>query len=69
MDGKYRLYLNYIQHVGETCGFTVEEDILRIPSTKRVRLVLQALSIYHQLMKLGEGTAVSRRSGQAVTVC
>ena len=33
---QYREYLNYIQLVGENCGFTVEEDMLRIPSTKRV---------------------------------
>ncbi|EDO44636.1 predicted protein, partial [Nematostella vectensis] len=32
---QYRDYLNYIQEVGTACGFYVEEDVLRIPSTKR----------------------------------
>ncbi|XP_052242086.1 probable tRNA (uracil-O(2)-)-methyltransferase isoform X1 [Dreissena polymorpha] len=38
-SGKYRQYLNYIRDIGETCGFRTEEDILRIPSTKRVCFV------------------------------
>ncbi|XP_070541406.1 probable tRNA (uracil-O(2)-)-methyltransferase [Ptychodera flava] len=33
---QYRTYLNYICEIGDVCGFTVEEDCLRIPSTKRV---------------------------------
>ena len=33
---QYRGYLDFVQEVGETCGFHVEEDSLRIPSTKRV---------------------------------
>ncbi|KAI6650344.1 tRNA (uracil-O(2)-)-methyltransferase-like [Oopsacas minuta] len=32
----YRSYLNFIREVGEVCGFKVEQDILRIPSTKKV---------------------------------
>ncbi|XP_067650210.1 probable tRNA (uracil-O(2)-)-methyltransferase [Haliotis asinina] len=32
----YRTYLNFVKEVGEMCGFSVEEDTLRIPSTKRV---------------------------------
>ncbi|XP_071110954.1 probable tRNA (uracil-O(2)-)-methyltransferase [Haliotis cracherodii] len=32
----YRTYLNFVKEVGEVCGFQVEEDTLRIPSTKRV---------------------------------
>merc|ERR1719402_88468 len=32
----YRDYLNYIREVGGEVGYTVEEDRLRIPSTKRV---------------------------------
>ena len=35
-DSQYRSYLDYIESIGETCGFDVEEDVLRIPSTKRV---------------------------------
>ncbi|XP_012600249.2 putative tRNA (uracil-O(2)-)-methyltransferase isoform X1 [Microcebus murinus] len=36
---QYREYLDFIKEVGFTCGFHVEEDCLRIPSTKRVCLV------------------------------
>ncbi|KAK7087366.1 hypothetical protein V1264_021429 [Littorina saxatilis] len=35
-ETSYRSYLTYIQQVGRACGFLVEEDTLRIPSTKRV---------------------------------
>ncbi|XP_053376523.1 probable tRNA (uracil-O(2)-)-methyltransferase [Mercenaria mercenaria] len=37
-SGKYGLYLDFVKSVGENCGFKVEEDMLRIPSTKRVCL-------------------------------
>lgn len=47
--GKYRLYLDYIQHVGKMCGFNVEEDILRIPSTKRVWSAVTVLSFIHKI--------------------
>ncbi|KAK7475025.1 hypothetical protein BaRGS_00033706 [Batillaria attramentaria] len=33
---QYRTYLTYVAQVSEVCGFQVEEDTLRIPSTKRV---------------------------------
>nr|XP_054109494.1 probable tRNA (uracil-O(2)-)-methyltransferase isoform X1 [Callithrix jacchus] len=36
---QYREYLDFIKEVGSACGFHVEEDCLRIPSTKRVCLV------------------------------
>ncbi|XP_031991570.1 probable tRNA (uracil-O(2)-)-methyltransferase isoform X2 [Hylobates moloch] len=36
---QYREYLDFIKEVGFTCGFHVDEDCLRIPSTKRVCLV------------------------------
>ena len=35
----YRDYLDYVKTVGETCGFIMEEDKLRIPSTKRICFV------------------------------
>ena len=35
---QYRGYLDFVHEVGETCGFQVEEDSLRIPSTKRVNV-------------------------------
>ncbi|NXY85073.1 TRM44 methyltransferase, partial [Alcedo cyanopectus] len=36
---QYREYLDFIAQVGSVCGFHVEEDCLRIPSTKRVSLI------------------------------
>nr|XP_018881064.2 probable tRNA (uracil-O(2)-)-methyltransferase isoform X1 [Gorilla gorilla gorilla] len=36
---QYREYLDFIKEVGFTCGFHMDEDCLRIPSTKRVCLV------------------------------
>ncbi|NXU49427.1 TRM44 methyltransferase, partial [Turnix velox] len=36
---QYREYLDFIAQVGLVCGFHVEEDCLRIPSTKRVCLI------------------------------
>lgn len=39
-ESNYRSYLTYVQQVGRECGFEVEEDTLRIPSTKRVSYTL-----------------------------
>ncbi|KAG9479770.1 hypothetical protein GDO78_011681 [Eleutherodactylus coqui] len=36
---QYREYLDFVAEVGAQCGFIVEEDCLRIPSTKRVCLI------------------------------
>ncbi|XP_038600776.1 probable tRNA (uracil-O(2)-)-methyltransferase [Tachyglossus aculeatus] len=36
---QYRDYLDFVTEVGRECGFQVEEDCLRIPSTKRVCLI------------------------------
>ncbi|XP_052636543.1 probable tRNA (uracil-O(2)-)-methyltransferase isoform X2 [Harpia harpyja] len=36
---QYREYLDFVAEVGSVCGFHVEEDCLRIPSTKRVSLI------------------------------
>ncbi|NXS67896.1 TRM44 methyltransferase, partial [Pandion haliaetus] len=36
---QYREYLDFVAQVGSVCGFHVEEDCLRIPSTKRVSLI------------------------------
>ncbi|NXT47545.1 TRM44 methyltransferase, partial [Pluvianellus socialis] len=36
---QYREYLDFVAQVGFVCGFHVEEDCLRIPSTKRVCLI------------------------------
>ncbi|XP_040191299.1 probable tRNA (uracil-O(2)-)-methyltransferase [Rana temporaria] len=36
---QYREYLDFVTDIGTQCGFSVEEDCLRIPSTKRVCLI------------------------------
>ncbi|XP_006629745.2 probable tRNA (uracil-O(2)-)-methyltransferase [Lepisosteus oculatus] len=36
---QYKEYIDFIAEVSRVCGFTVEEDCLRIPSTKRVCLI------------------------------
>ncbi|PIO33051.1 hypothetical protein AB205_0055330 [Aquarana catesbeiana] len=36
---QYREYLDFVTDIGTHCGFSVEEDCLRIPSTKRVCLI------------------------------
>ncbi|KAF0871022.1 TRM44 methyltransferase, partial [Crocuta crocuta] len=36
---QYREYLDFVAEVGLACGFRVEEDCLRIPSTKRVCVI------------------------------
>lgn len=36
---QYREYLDFVREVGVACGFHVQEDCLRIPSTKRVCLI------------------------------
>ncbi|XP_071502602.1 probable tRNA (uracil-O(2)-)-methyltransferase [Diadema antillarum] len=35
-ESQYRSYLNFVREVGEVCGFVVQEDKMRIPSTKRI---------------------------------
>ncbi|KAM5191446.1 putative tRNA (uracil-O(2)-)-methyltransferase [Mantella aurantiaca] len=36
---QYREYLDFVTDIGTQCGFNVDEDCLRIPSTKRVCLI------------------------------
>ena len=38
LKSQYRSYLDYVRLIGENMGFVVEEDTLRIPSSKRVGL-------------------------------
>ncbi|KAG0215504.1 tRNA methyltransferase 44 [Mortierella sp. GBA30] len=38
-EGKYKAYQDYICEVIDTCGYHLETEILRIPSTKNVALV------------------------------
>ncbi|KAK2521474.1 Trmt44, partial [Columba guinea] len=46
---QYREYLDFVAQVGFVCGFHVEEDCLRIPSTKRVILDSMPLFIAESL--------------------
>jgi len=38
-QSRYAEYLRFVAHVGETCGYRVEEDRMRIPSTRRTCFV------------------------------
>lgn len=50
---QYREYLDFVAQVGFVCGFHVEEDCLRIPSTKRVILAsIELLSCFFNLLCL-----------------
>ncbi|NXD19560.1 TRM44 methyltransferase, partial [Spelaeornis formosus] len=47
---QYREYLDFVAQVGLVCGFHVEEDCLRIPSTKRVILAsVGLLSLFFKI--------------------
>jgi len=38
-NNQYRSYLDYVKEVGTVAGFNVDEDVMRIPSTKRICFV------------------------------
>nr|CAG4642587.1 EOG090X07W1 [Evadne anonyx] len=38
-QSRYAEYLRFVSHVGETCGYEVSEDRMRIPSTRRTCFV------------------------------
>ncbi|KAF9184538.1 hypothetical protein BGZ51_003300 [Haplosporangium sp. Z 767] len=42
-DGKYKAYQEYICSIIDTCGYVLQKEILRIPSTKNVALVGMSL--------------------------
>jgi len=35
-EGRYKTYLKYLEHVAQQCGFQLETENIRIPSTKNV---------------------------------
>lgn len=47
---QYREYLDFVAEVGSVCGFHVEEDCLRIPSTKRV--ILDSVGLLSLFLKV-----------------
>ncbi|KAF9165308.1 tRNA methyltransferase 44 [Actinomortierella ambigua] len=38
-EGKYKAYVDHIEHMIDLCGYQVEREVLRIPSTKNIALV------------------------------
>uniref|UniRef100_H2YET4 tRNA (uracil-O(2)-)-methyltransferase n=1 Tax=Ciona savignyi TaxID=51511 RepID=H2YET4_CIOSA len=66
--GQYRDYLNFVCSVGKICGFEVHEDVMRIPSTKRVCYVGMSKNYpeeNHQLKQQGIETYVKSRCNNA----
>uniref|UniRef100_A0A8D0L289 tRNA (uracil-O(2)-)-methyltransferase n=1 Tax=Sphenodon punctatus TaxID=8508 RepID=A0A8D0L289_SPHPU len=58
---QYREYLDFVTQVGFVCGFNVEEDCLRIPSTKRVCLIGKS-----RIYPLTQEAAVDRKRAQFI---
>lgn len=62
-DGKYKAYQGYISRVIDTCGYELQTEVLRIPSTKNIALVGMSRKrkggsskdIHAQRERLGEG--------------
>ena len=48
----YREYLDYVCSIGENCGFKMEEDRLKIPSTKRICFVARHDNLGNEKTKL-----------------
>lgn len=39
--GKYREYTDYVKNIAIQCGYNIDEDQLRIPSTRNIAIVGQ----------------------------
>ena len=50
----YRDYLDYVKMVGKDCGFEMEEDRLKIPSTKRICFVGRTRRDAHRIQVVKE---------------
>ncbi|KAM9580403.1 putative tRNA (uracil-O(2)-)-methyltransferase isoform 4-T4 [Guaruba guarouba] len=69
---QYREYLDFVAQVGFVCGFNVEEDCLRIPSTKRVSLIGKNRTYpptEHALINKQIAQYISNRQTCAVVLC
>ncbi|XP_030347747.1 probable tRNA (uracil-O(2)-)-methyltransferase isoform X1 [Strigops habroptila] len=69
---QYREYLDFIAQVGFICGFNVEEDCLRIPSTKRVSLIGKSRTYpptEHALIDKQITQYINNRQTCAVVMC
>lgn len=40
--GKYREYTDYVKNIAIQCGYSIDEDQLRIPSTRNIAIVGQS---------------------------
>lgn len=70
-DSRYAEYLRYVQQVGRTCGYTVEEDRMRIPSTRRTCFVgsIQIDADWSSLLRAkADMIAAESRAGKATDV-
>jgi len=54
-SSQYHTYLEYVKEIGEICGFDVEVDTLRIPSTKKICHIGRSRTMhesnYHEIDK------------------
>ncbi|KAM4673397.1 putative tRNA (uracil-O(2)-)-methyltransferase isoform 2-T2 [Amazona ochrocephala] len=69
---QYREYLDFVAQVGFVCGFNVEEDCLRIPSTKRVSFIGKSRTYpptEHALIDKQITLYINNRQTCAVVVC
>ncbi|XP_061225442.1 probable tRNA (uracil-O(2)-)-methyltransferase isoform X4 [Neopsephotus bourkii] len=69
---QYREYLDFVAQVGFVCGFNVEEDCLRIPSTKRVSLIGKSRTYppaEHALIDKQITQYINNRQTCAVVMC
>ncbi|NXU66826.1 TRM44 methyltransferase, partial [Horornis vulcanius] len=69
---QYREYLDFVAQVGFVCGFHVEEDCLRIPSTKRVSFVGKSrtyAAAEHALIDQQITQFINSRRACAVATC
>lgn len=71
----YRDYLNYVSQLGNKCGFDMEEDKLRIPSTKRIcfvgRQLLQKSCVVNitNVLDSEQGQFLARPTEETVRNC
>lgn len=63
-DSQYTEYIKFVRTVSETCGFKVEIDKLRIPSTKRTCLIGRHRFKSIEKTVLWEYVTSRRKSGQ-----
>ncbi|KAI9288047.1 hypothetical protein BC943DRAFT_317676 [Umbelopsis sp. AD052] len=58
--GKYREYTNYVKNIAIECGYSIDEDQLRIPSTRNIAVVGQTRNAVKDLITETVGHFVAR---------